>query len=172
MRAGLELAKNVPSLGGKVAVVIGTALVAQAVNVTTNKIVQKSSTSDTTNNFISLDLSKFINENQNNSIINEKFSEYPYNLIPDLNMYVNIEIWFIIILINILLTSYLLEKKIDINKLDLVKNERLKKIINYVYNRYISVWSFSRNILIIWSILMLLLCIFMSKLILFLVFSV
>jgi len=89
-------------------------------------------------------------------------------------MYINIEIFFLIIIINILLTAYLLEKKIDINNFKFIKNDRLKKLLNYMYNRYISVWSFSRNrnIIIIWCILMLILCIFMSKLILFIVLSV
>jgi hypothetical protein len=85
-------------------------------------------------------------------------------------MYINIEIWFLIILINVLLTAYLLEKKIDINKF--ITNDRMRKILNYMYNRYISVWSVSRNLIIIWCILMFILCIFMSKLILYIVLSV
>jgi len=111
-----------------------------------------------------------INENINNIKNNGYFSEYPYNLIPDLNMYINIEIWFLIILINVLFTSYLFEKKIDINKF--IKNDRFRKLLNFMYNRYISVWSVSRNIIIVWCILMLIFCIFMSKFILFLVFSI
>jgi hypothetical protein len=166
MKAGLELAKSIPSIGGKAAVVIGTSLAAQAINITANKILNTSSSSDTKNSFIP---SQFINEIINNSKMNEKYSEYPYNLIPDLNMYVNIEIWFLIILINVLLTAYLLEKKIEINKF--IKNDRLIKLLNYMYKRYISVWSVSRNLIIIWCILMLFLCIFMSKLILFILLS-
>jgi hypothetical protein len=171
MKVGLELAKNVPSIGAKAAVIVGTTVAAQAINVTTNKIVKSSSSSNTNNNFISDDMSKFINENvnPNNSNNYDKFSEYPYNLIPDLNMYLNIEIWFLIILINVLITAYLLEKKIDISTY--IKNDRLRKLLNYIYNRYISVWSFSRNFIIIWCIIMLILCIFMSKLILFIVLS-
>jgi len=80
-------------------------------------------------------------------------------------MYINIEIWFLIILINVLFTSYLLEKNIDINKY--IKNDKLRKLLNYMYNRYISVWSVSKNLIIIWCILMLLICIFIYKLILF-----
>jgi len=118
---------------------------------------------NTVNIYIPVNLYHFFNEN-------ETFSEYPYNLIPDLNMYVNIEIWFLIILINVLITPYLLEKKIDIK--NYIKNDRLIKFLNYMYNKYISVWSVSRNIIIIWCILMLLLCIFMSKVILYLVLSV
>jgi len=85
-------------------------------------------------------------------------------------MYINIEIWFLIILINVLLTAYLLEKNIDINKY--IKNDKLRKLLNYMYNRYISVWSVSKNLIIIWCILMLLICIFMIKLILFILLSV
>jgi hypothetical protein len=167
MKAGLELAKNVPNLGAKAALVVGTSIAAQAINITANKILKSSS--NTKNSFIPVDVSQFINENVNNSKNNEKYSEYPDNLIPDLNMYINIEIWFLIILINVLLTAYLLEKKIDINKF--IKNDRLRKLLNYIYNRYISVWSVSRNLIIIWCILMLFLCILMSKLILFILLS-
>lgn len=110
MKAGLELAKSVPSIGGKAAVVVGTAIAAQALNITSNKII--TSSSETKNSFIPVDMSNLFNEIVNNSKNNEKFSEYPYNLIPDLNMYINIEIWFLIILINVLLTAFLLEKKL------------------------------------------------------------
>jgi hypothetical protein len=171
MKVGLELAKNAPSIGAKGAVIVGTTVAAQAINVTTNKIIKSSSSSNTNNNFISDEMSKFINENvnPNNSNNYDKFSEYPYNLIPDLNMYLNIEIWFLIILINVLITAYLLEKKIDLSSY--IKNDRLRKLLNYIYNRYISVWSVSRNFIIIWCIIMLILCIFIIKLILFIVLS-
>jgi hypothetical protein len=48
----------------------------------------------------------------------------------------------------------------------------LRKLLNYMYNRYISVWSVSRNLIVIWCISVLLLCIFMSKWILFILLSV
>lgn len=169
LKAGIELAKSVPSIGGKAAVVVGTAIASQAINITANKLLNSSSSSDTKKSFISFYLSQFINDNVNISTNNDKYSEYPYNLIPDLNMYINIEIWFLIILINVLLTSYLLEKKIDINKF--IKNDRMRKFLNSMYNRYISIWSVSRNFMIIWCILMLFLCICMSKLILYILLS-
>ena len=169
MKAGLELAKNTPNVGAKAALVIGSSLTAQAINITANKILQSSSASETKNKFILDNMSQFINEIVDNSKNNNKYSEYPYNLIPDLNMYINIEIWFLIILTNVLLTAYLLEKKIDINKF--IKNDKLRKLLNYMYNMYISVWSVSRNFIIIWCILMLFICICMSKLILFILLS-
>jgi len=170
LKAGLELAKNVPNIGAKAALIVGTSIAAQAINITTNKILKSSSSSEIKTSFIPVEISQFINNNVNNIKNNEKYSEYPYNLIPDLNMYINIEIWFLIILINVLLTAYLLEKNIDINKY--IKNDKLRKLLNYMYNRYISVWSVSKNLIIIWCILMLLICIFMIKLILFILLSV
>jgi hypothetical protein len=171
MKIGLELAKNIPNIGAKAALVVGTSIAAQAINITANKILKSSSSSDseTKNSFIPIDMAHFINENINNNKNYDKYSEYPYSLIPDLNLYVNIEIWFLIILINVLVTAYLLEKKIDINLF--IKNDRLRKLLNYMYNRYISVWSISKNLIIIWCILMLIICIFMSKLILFILLS-
>nr|YP_009710667.1 hypothetical protein [Amanita muscaria]QFZ98615.1 hypothetical protein [Amanita muscaria] len=166
LKAGLELAKSVPGIGAKTAVLVGTTIAAQAINITANKLL-KTSSEETKQSFIPVKFSQFIN--LNNSKNNDKFSEYPYNLIPDLDMYINIEIWFLIILINVLVTAYLLEKKIDINKF--TQNDRMRKILNYMYNRYISVWSVSRNLIIIWCILMFILCIFMSKLILYVVLS-
>ena len=168
LKVGLELAKSVPSVGAKAAVTLGTAAAAQAINITSTKIM--ASYSDTAKKFIPVNTSQFINEIGNNRNINDKFSEYPYNLIPDLNMYINIEIWFLVILTNVLLTAYLLDKKIDINKF--ITNDRFRELLTYLYNRYISIWSVSRNLIIIWCILMLFLCIFMSKLILFIVLSV
>ena len=171
MKAGLEFAKYIPNIGATATIGVGTTITAQTVNITANKILGSSlSISETKNSIIPVYVFHFINENINNSKNNDKYSEYPYNLIPDLNMYINIEIWFLIILSNILLTAYLLEKKIDINIF--IKNERLRKLLNYMYNRYLMVWSISRNFIILWCILMLFLCIFMSKLILFILLSV
>jgi hypothetical protein len=147
--------------------VVGTTLSVPFISLTANKFLNTSS-EEIQQSFIPMKFSQFIN--LNNSKNNDKFSEYPYNLIPDLDMYINIEIWFLIILINVLLTAYLLETKIDINKF--IQNDRMRKILNYMYNRYISVWSVSRNFIIIWCILMFILCIFMSKLILYIVLSV
>jgi hypothetical protein len=167
MKAGLEIAKNIPNIGAKAAVVAGTAIVAQAINVTANKILDISSNNK--KNLIPNNIYHFINENVNNSKISEKYSDYPYNLIPDLNMYINMEIWFLIILSNVLLTAYLLEKKIDINKF--ITNDRLRKLLNYIYNRYISIWSISKNLIVVWCILILFVCIFMSKVILIILLS-
>jgi hypothetical protein len=167
IKAGLDLAKSVSGIGAKTTMVVGTTLSVPFISLTANKFLNTSS-EEIQQSFIPMKFSQFIN--LNNSKNNDKFSEYPYNLIPDLDMYINIEIWFLIILINVLLTAYLLETKIDINKF--IQNDRMRKILNYMYNRYISVWSVSRNFIIIWCILMFILCIFMSKLILYIVLSV
>src|ERR1700727_414434 len=45
LKAGLELAKNVPNIGAKAALVVGTSIAAQAINITTNKILKSSSSS-------------------------------------------------------------------------------------------------------------------------------
>lgn len=114
MRAGLVIAKTVPGLGSKAALGIVTVLAAQAINITANKVIKyASSSSSETNNSLISSLPHFINENENTSDyaeankINDKFSEFPYNLIPHLNKYR--KFFFIIILINVLLTAYLLE---------------------------------------------------------------
>jgi hypothetical protein len=170
VKLGLEFSKSVPTVGGKMATVIGSFIAVQAINLSVNKAVSSSTTDTVTkNNFIPYDTSQIFNDLLNNTPVNEKFSEYPYNLIPDLNMYISLEVSFLVILVNVLLTSYLLEKKIDINKY--IKNDKLKKILNFMYNRYISVWSVSRNLIVIWCIFMLFVCIFVSKIILILVLS-
>jgi len=40
LKAGLELAKNVPNIGAKAALIVGTSIAAQAINITTNKILK------------------------------------------------------------------------------------------------------------------------------------
>jgi hypothetical protein len=93
MRAGLELAKNIPGIGTKAAVIVGTSIAAQAVNLVANKILKSSSSLGIKKDFMPLyfnSVSQFINVNKN--IDNEKYSEYPYNLIPDLDTFINIEI--------------------------------------------------------------------------------
>ena len=38
MKAGLELAKNIPNIGAKIALVIGTSITTQTINITTNRL--------------------------------------------------------------------------------------------------------------------------------------
>lgn len=182
MKAGFDLANIVKVSELLLKLVIGTALAFKAIIITANKVIKAAPYFSekpflyANKSFISsipilFTLQTPPSDDLSANKINDKFSEYPYNLIPDLDMYINIEIWFIVILINVLITAYIIEKFKGMPKLDWIKNERMKKILNFMYKRYISTWSVSKNIIIIWCILMLLVCIAMSKFILFTVIN-
>ena len=96
--------------------------------------------------------------------INERYSKFPLNLIPDLNVYIDVEIIFLIILCNVLFTSYLLEKNINFDKY--IKNESINKWVKLLYNRYLRIWSTSKWVLIVWSLICLIICVLISKIIL------
>ena len=171
--AGVKLAQQMPSVGGKALAVAGSAVLSQVVNITANKYLDADSSSKNNNgsNLVSNLSNINVDKSTINSIIdsngldvNEKYSKFPLNLIPDLNVYIDVEIIFLIVLCNVLFTSYLIEKNINFDRY--IKNESINKWVKLLYNRYVRIWSTSKWVLIVWSLICLIICVLISKIIL------
>lgn len=162
--AGVRLAQQVPSIGGKAIAVVGTAALAQALNLTANTIMSNQNNNNNRNSFIS---NSFVSNTLSET--NAKYAEYPLNLIPQLDTYVNIEFIFIFILINALLGNYISKSNLHLD--NYIKNKNILKFLNVILARYIKMWSISSKILIIWSLIALIICMSTSKLILIIALS-
>nr|YP_009504963.1 hypothetical protein [Lyophyllum decastes]AWW14082.1 hypothetical protein [Lyophyllum decastes] len=91
-------------------------------------------------------------DNSAAELLNSKYTEFPLNMLVDLNNLVNLEILALIILFNVL-TVDLLTTKIDYNKY--VPNNKLGNLALFFLNRYIKLWGNSRQFFIICSFIIL-----------------
>lgn len=167
IKAGMEISKNVPSVGGKILVSAATAgLIAGAVSFG-NKV--GSNIADSVNNVansvkkflpdLHLDL-KSLTGNVNG------LDTYPLNLLTDMSVINSSAILFLILIVNVYIAIYLKDKDIlnFIPKwLDPNKNI-LGKIIIFIYNRYINIWYDSRKFILIFSFIMLFICLVIVQL--------
>ena len=78
----------------------------------------------------------FLNDGFGDLLI-KKYPEYPLSLLFELNRLINIEIIFMLMLINIFIIKKL--NKIDFKKF--IPNNKLGQIIEYIIFRYIQTWS-------------------------------
>ena len=77
-----------------------------------------------------------------------------------LNNLVNLEILALIILLNVYIVELL--TKIDYNKF--IPNNKFGKMLLFIIERYIKLWGTSKQILILLSLIIFILCIFSLKL--------
>jgi hypothetical protein len=79
--------------------------------------------------------------------LTDKFTDFPLNLLPEINQLISAELIFLVIIFNVYSVEYI--TKIDYNKY--IPDNRLGKIIKLFINRYIKIWSKSSKILLIIS---------------------
>jgi len=151
---GLKVAKYVggpPML--KLGAGLGTMLAVQGTSTIMSKILNANNKEDG-NKYISDLLS-----NTDSKILNDKYTEFPLNLLPEMNTLVNVQLLFIIILLNIFIVNIL--TTIDYSKY--IPNNKLGKLLLFIIERYIKLWGKSKKFLMIISYLNLFLCIIILK---------
>ncbi len=148
-KAGMKVAKHVPTVGGKAIV---TALVAGTTagavtfsthlgeNLAKNTIVKS-------NKFI-LDI--FTNNSIHSNI---NLDVFPYNLLSDMLILNSCCIGFFMVIFNILIVDHI--KNINIlNYLpNFIKSTKLYTIIEFFFNRYIKIWNMSKKPILIISLI-------------------
>ena len=97
--------------------------------------------------------------NSNSDLLNNKFSDFPLNLLIEVNKLVDVELLFLIIILNIYIVKYL--NKINYNKY--LPNNKLGKYLTIILNRYIYLWNFSSNFILVISWIMLFMCVIFLK---------
>lgn len=137
----------------KAGAAIATMVAVQATSALMGKVFN-SGNSNETNNFIGNIL-----HDPNTTNLSNQFTDFPLNLLPEMNQLVNVQIFFIFFLSNLLLSNYIL--KLDYNSI-LPKN-RVGNVIKLLINKYISIWSKSSRFLIILSCIVLIITVIVLK---------
>ena len=99
-------------------------------------------------------------ENQQNNL----FSNYPFNLLPEMNLLIDANLIFLSIIFN----SFLVKKFINYNYSQYLPNNKFGRLLTMLIDRYIKIWSHTSNFLIYYCWIM----IFLSTLVLKLSFYV
>jgi len=114
---------------------------------------------------ISLNLFVFSVNSENRGINN--ISDYPLNLLFDINILLNGSLLFLYIILNIYLSRYIL----NINYNKFIPNNNFGKIFNFIMNRYLKIWNKVSNFLLIFSYIMLFIAIFVAKIALYIIIN-
>lgn len=101
--------------------------------------------------------------NANSDSINNNFSDFPFNLLPEVNKLVDVELLFLIIILNIHVVKLL--SKIDYNKY--IPNNKIGNILTIIINRYITMWSKASSFILVISWIMLFICVIFLKISMF-----
>ena len=176
MGAAIKAAQHMPGGPGVKALAgVGTLLTTQAITVGVAKILNSSNSSNNNNNNNN-NTNNLINwfdglSNNNNSNIinnlNDKFNDFPLNLLPEINQLATAELMFLLIILNIFIAKYI--TSLDYNKY--LPNNKLGDILKKIINRYVILWSKSVNILLIISWSGLFICVISSKIFLYYVLN-
>jgi hypothetical protein len=163
IKAGLELSKHVPTIGGKIAVTAATAEIVAGVT----SLGQKSGTNvaDTVSKADSgTSLNKIFSDlNLDFTFSKGKLTgldDYPLNLIRDMLVINSSAILFLFLILNVYIAITIKNNNINIfNYLPKYFDpnvNKLGKLIQYLLNRYIRIWYESRKFILIFSWCMLL----------------
>jgi hypothetical protein len=80
--------------------------------------------------------------------LSNKYTEYPLNLLSQINVFINLEIFYMLFILNIYVTK--LFSKIDFNKY--LPNNKIGKWLSFLINRYFTIWGKLSNKLLIFCI--------------------
>jgi hypothetical protein len=164
-KIGLEVAKNMPGPPVvKVVAGVGTFLAVQGTTAVLSKVIGSDSDgSNNSNNFLpnlnndynSTDILSIFNNNTNLN----SYTEFPLNLLVEVDKFIFVELLFISIIINVFIVNKLIE-------LDIIKylpDNKFGKLLKLFINRYISIWSKSNKYITIYSFVLLTFCIIMTR---------
>lgn len=153
---GLKVAKSVSGspalkiaggLGYMGAVQIGTAIMFKILS-------NNNDSDDNTTKF----LPKLFNDDIS-TVLNDKYPNFPLNLLSEMNRLVNVEILFLMIMLNI----FIVNKLISIDYVSYLPKNKLGHFLEKAITRYIKIWSKSSIFLIILSWVSLFSCVLLSK---------
>jgi len=144
-KAGMSVAKNAPTLSGKIvtaALVAGTT--AGAVSFGT--VLGENLAKDMFKNKFLFTMVTLI---PNHSHLNI----YPYNLLPDMYLMNSCCIGFFVVIFNIILVEYIKPVNILSYLPSIIKHSRIYFLIEFFFNRYITIWNKSKKPILIVSLI-------------------
>jgi hypothetical protein len=164
VKAGMEIAKSIPSPAGKIIAGAAAALAIGSASRLGVKLGEHLG-NEITKNIDNSKTSKFLPDLDLLTGKVEGLNEYPLNLLTDLSVLTTSAIIFLYLILNVYIAIYLKDKdifKFLPNWLNI--NTKLGKIIQFIFNRYINIWYTSRKFILIISWIMLLFCLLIIKL--------
>jgi hypothetical protein len=161
-KAGMEVAKSIPSSAGKIIAGAAAALAIGSASKLGVKLGEQLGNQVTNNNS---NTTKFLPDFELLLGKVEGLNEYPLNLLTDLSVLTSSSIVFLFLILNVFIAIYLKDKDIFLflpNWINL--NTKSGKFIKFMFNRYINIWYTSRKFILIISWIMLLFCLSIIKL--------
>jgi hypothetical protein len=165
--AGVKLAQQFPTPAGKLLAVGSTTALAHVATIIGKKVLDTSSSSSNSKNYICNHISKNVEEyNINTELTNNvknkiSFEEYPMNLLPDVLTLINLEVLGMFLFLNTFLSSKLRESQFIYKY---IPDNKFGKIIEILIKRYIKIWATSNNFVYILTWFNMMGCILLSKL--------
>jgi hypothetical protein len=134
----------------------------QASTLLMSKVLNSSNNNSNSNSYVGN-----IFSNSNSDLLNNKFPDFPLNLLVEVNQLINVELLFLIIILNIHIVKYL--QQIDYNKY--LPNNKFGKFLSLILNRYVYLWNISSNFILVISWFMLFYCVIFLKIAMFYIFN-
>jgi len=159
--AGIKVAKN---FGGtpatKIGLGLGTMAVAHTATYMMSNIYNCSASSDKSNND-SNNTNNYISNiiDSNSDLPVNILNEFPFNNLPHVDTLIDVEILLLSIFFNIFIAS----KLMNINYSKYIPNNKFGKLLNIIINRYISIWSKTSQFILIYTWILLFICVILTK---------
>jgi len=157
--AGLKVAKN---FGGtpstKIVLGTATAVATQASTAIMSNYLNSTENNDSINNSNNF-INNTINNNLTDNIPKNILNEFPFNNLPHVDMLINTELVLLIVFFNIFIVNNLTQ----LNYSKYIPNNKFGKLLNIFINRYISIWSKSNKFILIYTWILLFICIIITK---------
>jgi hypothetical protein len=155
-KAGISVAKNIPNIGTKALVIASIGALSDG-SVTFGSIIGEELA-----NRVFKDKNNFIQFFNNSNNIN--LDLFPYNLLFTM-LTINIScLSFLFIIINIFIVDYIKNKNLLNYLPNFIKKHKIYSIIEFLYNRYLKLWSISKKPILIISFIGLFIGLFIIQL--------
>ena len=164
IKAGMDVAKSVPSPTGTFIVGAASALAIGSASKLCLKIGEH----------LGDKVSSSLDNNQSSKFLPslelltgkvEGLNEYPLNMLVDMSVLTSSALVFLVLMLNVFIATYLKDKDIFLILPNWINpNNILGRIIKFSFNRYINIWYTSRKFVLIISWIMLLFCLLIVKL--------
>lgn len=153
----LKVAQAIPgSPATKLAAAAGTMALVQAGTLVMSKALnnQNSNNNDNTNQLAT----RLLSDSTGDSLEN-KFTDYPLNLLVEVNQLINVEILFLTVMFNI----FIVHKLLSIDYVRYIPNNKFGNILKIIISRYINIWSKASMFILVLSWIMLFSSVFLIK---------
>jgi hypothetical protein len=162
--AGIKIAQTFGSTPAtKLGLGLATVAVTQASTAVMSNYLNNSNNSNNLNNTSNNYINNLNSDNSSNNLPNNILNEFPYNNLPHMDLLVNTEI----LLLSILFNLFIVHNLTQVNYLKYIPDNKFGNLLNIIINKYISIWSISNKFILIYTWILLFICVIISKICLY-----